>query len=103
MFFISSTGALSFRIKLHWDDKGSLVYIKNLLGELVGRCVGVIVDSKDKHESYFTVANFKDIKEILIPIFYTYYFTTSKYLYFQDFKAAAEIKKSLLFRKKKIK
>lgn len=94
MFFISSTGALSFRIKLHWDDKGSLVYIKNGLGELVGRDVGVIVDSKNDHPSYFTVAKFKDIKEILIPIFSTYYFTTSKYLDFQDFKDAAEIKKA---------
>lgn len=102
MFFISTTGALSFRIKLHWDDKGSLVYIKKLLGELVGRDVGVIVDTKDKHESYFTVANFKDIVEILIPIFYTYYFTTSKYLDFQDFKAAAEIKKVSFLEKRKL-
>ena len=102
MFFISSTGALSFRIKLHWDDKGSLVYIKNLLGELVGRNVGVLVDSKDNHESYFTVANFKDIQEILIPIFSTYYFTTSKYFDFQDFKAAAEIKKVSYLEKRKL-
>lgn len=102
MFFISSTGALSFRIKLHWDDKGCLVYIKNLLVELVGRNVGVIVDSKNKHESYFTLANFKDIQEILIPIFSTYYFTTSKYLDFQDFKAAAEIKKVSYLEKRKL-
>ena len=47
MFFISTTGALSFRIKLHWDDKGSLVYINNLLGELVGRNVGFCVNVYD--------------------------------------------------------
>ena len=34
MFYISNTGALSFRIKLHWDDRGVLEYIKNLLSEL---------------------------------------------------------------------
>lgn len=31
MFFIFNTGALSFRIKLHCDDRQTLVYIKNLL------------------------------------------------------------------------
>ena len=53
MFYISKTGALSFRIKLHEDDRGALEYIKNLLSELANREVGVIVDSKNSHESYF--------------------------------------------------
>ena len=94
VFFISKLGALSFKIKLHWDDRQTLLYIKNFLSELAGRDVGVIVDSKDKHESYFTVAKFKDIQEILIPIFTKYHFTTSKYLDFKDFCLAAEIKNS---------
>lgn len=49
MFFISSTGALSFRIKLHRDDRESLVYFKNLLSELASRDLGVIVYSKNNH------------------------------------------------------
>ena len=31
MFSISKTGTLRFRIKLHYDDRDTLVYIKNLL------------------------------------------------------------------------
>ncbi len=91
LFFISKSGALSFKIELHWDDRQTLLYIKNLLSELEGRDVGVIVDSKDNHESYFTVAKFKDIQEIIIPIFKKYSFTSSKYLDFNDFSLAAEI------------
>lgn len=102
MFFISKLGALSFKIKLHWDDRQTLLYIKNLLSELAGRDVGVIVDSKDNHESYFTVAKFKDIQEIIIPIFKKYYFTSSKYLDFQDFMLVAEIKNSSVLDKRKL-
>lgn len=36
-FAISKTGALSFRIKLHWDDRQALEYIKKLLSSLVNR------------------------------------------------------------------
>jgi len=72
------------------------------LSELAGRDVGVIVDSKDKHESYFTVAKFKDIQEIIIPIFTKYHFTTSKYLDFKDFCLAAEIKNSSVLGKRKL-
>jgi len=102
LFFISKTGALSFKIKLHWDDRQTLLYIKNLLSELAGRDVGVIVDSKDYHESYFTAAKFQDIQEIIIPIFKKYHFTTSKYLDFQDFSLAAEIKNSSVLDKRKL-
>jgi len=102
MFFISTTGALSFRIKLHWDDRQTLVYIKNLLSGLVNREVGVIIDSKNLHESYYTIAKFQDILEILLPIFSKYYFTTSKFLDFQDFKAAAEIRKTSYMEKRKL-
>jgi hypothetical protein len=102
MFFISKSGALSFKIKLHWDDRQTLLYIKKLLSELAGRDVGVIVDSKDNHESYFTIAKFKDIQEILIPIFTKYHFTTSKYLDFQDFCLAAVIKNSSVLSKRKL-
>jgi hypothetical protein len=70
---------------------------------LVNREVGVIVDSKNLHESYYIIAKFQDILEILIPIFSKYYLTTSKFLDFQDFKAAAEIRKTLYIGKKKIK
>ena len=97
MFYISTTGALSFRIKLHWDDRQTLEYIKNLLSGLVNREVGGIVDSKNHHESYYIIAKFQDILEILIPLFSKYYFTTSKFLDFQDFKAAAAIKKSSFY------
>ena len=65
MFYISTTGALSFKIKLHWDDRQTLEYIKNLLSELVNREVGVIVDSKNLHESYYIIAKFQDILEVL--------------------------------------
>lgn len=61
---------------------------------MVNREVGVIVDSKKNfHESYNIIAKFQDILELLIPIFSKYYFTTYKFLDFQDFKAAAEIRK----------
>ena len=102
MFYISTTGALSFKIKLHWDDRQTLEYIKNLLSELVNREVGVIVDSKNLHESYYIIAKFQDILEVLIPIFSKYYLTTSKYLDFQYFKAAAEIRKRSYMEKRKL-
>lgn len=79
-----------------------MVYIKNLLSELSGRDVGIILDSKDQHESYFAVNRFRDIQEVIIPVFSTYFFTTSKYLDFQDFKAAANIKKSAFLEKIKL-
>jgi hypothetical protein len=75
MFYISTTGALSFKIKLHWDDRQTLEYIQNLLSGLVNREVGVIVDSKNLHESYYIIAKFQDILEIPIPIFSKYYLT----------------------------
>lgn len=103
LFFISHSGALSFKIKLHWDDRQTLVYIKNILSELADRKVGIILDWKDKHESYYSVSKFKDIIEIIIPIFLKYYFTTSKFLDFQDFKTAAEIKIASFIEKRKIK
>ena len=93
MFYISKTGSLSFRIKLHKDDRGVLEYIKNFLSELANREVGVIVDSSNSHESYFIVSKYEDLYEIVIPILSKYFFTTSKYLDFQDFKKASEIKK----------
>ena len=100
MFYISKTGALSFRIKLHEDDKGALEYIKNLLSELANREVGVIVDSKNSHESYFLVSKYQDLYEIVIPVLSKYFFTTSKYLDFQEFKKASEIKKYSFFEKR---
>jgi hypothetical protein len=69
---------------------------------LVNREVGVIVDSKNLHESYYIIAKFPDILEILIPIFSKYYFTTSKFLDFQDLKAAAEIRKTSYMEKRKL-
>jgi len=69
---------------------------------LVNREVGVIVDSKNLHESYYTIAKFQDILEILIPIFSKYYLTTSKFLDFQDFKAAAMIRKTSYMEKRKL-
>ena len=44
MFYISTTVALSLKIKLHWDDRQTLEYIQNLLSGMVNREVGVIVD-----------------------------------------------------------
>lgn len=61
LFYISRSGVLSFIIKLHWDNRQTLVYIKNLLSELAKREIGVIIDSKNKHESYFTISKFQDI------------------------------------------
>ena len=100
MFYISKTGALSFRVKLHEDDRGALEYIKNMLSELANREVGVIVDTKNSHESYFLVSKYKDLYEIVIPILSKYFFTTSKYLDFQEFKKASEIKKYSFFEKR---
>jgi len=102
MFYISTTGALSFRIKLHWDDRRTLEYIQNLLSGLLNRKVGVIGDSKNLHESYYIISRFQDILEILIPIFSIYCFTTTKFLDFQDFKAAAEIRKTSYMEKRKL-
>lgn len=102
IFFISTTGTLSFRIKLHYDDRLTLEYIKNLLSELVNREVGIIIDSKNFHESYYAINKFLDIQEVLIPIFSKYYFTTSKFLDFQDFKTAVEIKKISFIKKRKL-
>lgn len=61
------------------------------MSRLANRKVGIIIDSKNKHESYLSVNKINDILYIIIPIFSKYYFTTTKYLDFQDFKAAAEI------------
>lgn len=92
VFSISKTGTLTFRIKLHYDDRNTLVYIQNLLSNLAKRKVGVMVDSKNQHESYYSVSKFKDIVGVIIPIFSYFHFTTSKYFDFRDFKTAAEIK-----------
>ena len=74
LFYLSTKGALTFRIKLHWDDREALVYIQNLLRELANRTIGIIVDSKNQHESYYTIDKYKDIIEIIIPIFSKYFF-----------------------------
>lgn len=92
VFYISKTGTFTFRIKLHYDDRNTLVYIQNLLSKLAKREVGVMVDSKNQHESYYSISKFKDIIGVIIPIFSYFHFTTSKYLDFCDFKTAAEIK-----------
>ena len=102
MFFISNTGYLNFRIKLHYDDRDTLIYIKNLLSRIANRDIGVIVDSKDKHESYFSVDKFMDIYGVIIPIFTIYFLTTTKYWDFLDFKTAAEIKFNSLNEKRKL-
>lgn len=92
LFYISKKGDLKFRIKLHCDDRQTLVYIQKLLSRLANRTIGVIVDSKNYHESYYSVDKLQDIVEIINPIFTKYHFTTSKYLDFIDFKAATNIK-----------
>ncbi len=69
LFYVSTKGALTFRIKLHWDDRRTLVYIQNLLSELADHVVGVIIDSKDQHESYYSIDKYEDLQEIIIPIF----------------------------------
>jgi hypothetical protein len=102
VFSVSKTGTLTFRIKLHYDDRETLVYIKNLLSKLAERELGVIVDSKDQHESYYSVSKFQDIVGVIIPIFSLYYFTTSKYFDFRDFKTAAEIKMVSFLEKRKL-
>jgi intein-encoded DNA endonuclease-like protein len=56
MFYISTSGVLSFRLKLHWDDRETLKYIQDLLSELANRKVGIIINSKDLHESYYNVS-----------------------------------------------
>lgn len=101
-FNISTTGALKFKIKLHSDDRNTLLYIQNLLSRLGNRTVGVIVDSKIYHESYYSVDKFQDILEIIIPIFTKSNFTTSKYWYFMDFKGAAGIKRVSFLEKRKL-
>jgi hypothetical protein len=37
VFYISKTGTFTFRIKLHYDDRNTLVYIQNLLSKLAKR------------------------------------------------------------------
>lgn len=102
MFFISKKGDLKFKIKLHCDDRQTLVYIQKLLSRLANRPIGVIVDSKTYHESYYSVDKIQDIVEIINPIFTKYHFTTSKYLDFIDFKTAADIKMISFLAKRKL-
>ena len=102
MFFISNTGALNFRIKLHSDDRETLSWIQRLLSGLAGRTIGVIVDSSTYHESYYSIDKFKDIVEIIIPIFNKYYLTTSKYLDFSALRCAADKKKVSYLAKRKL-
>lgn len=92
-FNISKKAHLKFKIKLHCDDRETLVYIQKLLTRLANRKIGVIIDSKNYHESYYSVDKLQDIIEIINPIFTKYHFTTSKYLDFFDFKVASEIKR----------
>lgn len=99
MFSITSEGNLSFRINLHRDDHITLVYIKSLLSNLANRDIGVIVESKKVYESYYAINKFKDIYEIIIPIFSKYYLTTSKYLDFFDLKKSCKNKSHSLFGK----
>lgn len=102
MFYVSTSGVLSFKIKLHWDDRETLKYIQDLLSELANRKVGVIIDSKDLHESYYSVSKFKDLYEIIIPIFSKYCFSTSKYFDFIDFKKVSEKKIKSFVDKRKL-
>lgn len=37
VFYISKTGTFTFRIKLHYDDRNTLVYFQNLLSKLAKR------------------------------------------------------------------
>lgn len=83
LFYISKKGDLKFKIKLHSDDRETLVYIQKLFSRLANRIIGVIVDSKNYHESYYSVDKLQDIIEIINPIFTKYHFTTSKYLDFR--------------------
>ena len=59
------------------DDRETLVKIKNLLSELVNREVGAIFDSKDHHESSYSISSAGRFtsrpygREIIIPIFST--------------------------------
>lgn len=102
-FNISKKGDLKFKIKLHSDDRQTLVYIQKLLTRLAkGRKIGVITDSKNFHESYYSVNRFKDIIHIINPIFSKYYFTTSKYLDFMDLKKASNIKLISYLAKRKL-
>lgn len=70
-------------------DSCAATFIQDLLSKLANRKVGVIVDSKSSDDSYYSVDKFQDIVEIIIPIFTKFYFTTTKYLDFNDFKKAA--------------
>jgi hypothetical protein len=101
-FYISKKGDLKFKIKLHFDDRQTLVYIQKLLSRLANRTVGVIVDSKNYHESYYSVDKLQDIIDIINPIFSKYHFSTSKYLDFIDFKAATNIKRISYLAKRKL-
>jgi LAGLIDADG endonuclease len=69
------------------------------IGKSRGRCY---CRFKTLHESYYRIAKFQDILEILIPIFSKYYLTTSKFLDFQYFKAAAEIRKTSYMEKRRL-
>lgn len=102
MFYLSNKGDLKFRIKLHNDDIQTLYYIKNLLSKLVGRKIGVIVNSTLENEAYYSIDKFQDIVEVIIPIFSYYPFTSFKYLDFLDFKSVASIKKIAYIAKRKL-
>jgi hypothetical protein len=82
---LKNFASFRFKINLHIDELNTLNYIKNNLG------VGRVKKLNDKAVT-FEITDFKEINQIIIPIFTNYPLRTLKQLNFEKFKNAFEIK-----------
>jgi hypothetical protein len=83
---------------MHIDNLEVLNTIKSTLN------VGNVIVEKDRNSCSFVVQSFKEIRDVICPIFVQYPLLTSKKLDFQDFYKAVLIKNknpSLLIDKEK--
>jgi hypothetical protein len=79
-----------FKIELHLDDIEILHQICKTLG--IGKVYTYISKDKNRNSAFFMVGNFKEIVEVLIPIFHQFPLQTSKYFDFISFSEAVLIK-----------
>jgi len=92
-FQLSNRGGrftFSFRIKLHQDDAGVLLAIKDRLG------VGEVYPAFNKWKRYFeySVQSTKELIEVVLPIFDTFPLLTVKAIQYKYWREAIEIKKN---------
>ena len=69
-----------------------MYFIQQMLSKLANRKVGRVRILGSVDACRLEISTIRDIIEVIIPIFTEFYFTTTKYLDFNDWKSAALIR-----------